>query len=159
MSLGATHQRPGLDRHVMDEAELAARLRVLMGGYAAERLVLKSVSTGAENDLKEATHLASRMVANYGMSQRLGPVFYEHDVEHPFLGQRIAVDGGMSAATAAAIEEEARVLLGRALVEATSTLDERRADLDRLAENLRQKEALERADIEAVLGARESKRG
>jgi cell division protease FtsH len=155
MSLGATQQRAsGLDRHLMDEGELAARLRVLMGGYAAERLVLATISTGAENDLKEATHLASRMVANYGMSDRLGPVFYEHDVEHPFLGQRIAVDGGTSAATAAAIEEEARVLLGRALAEASKTLDDHRADLDRLAGALLEKESLERAEIDELLAPR-----
>jgi cell division protease FtsH len=153
-SLGATHQRPGQDRHIMDEGELAARLRVLMGGYAAERLVQGSVSSGAENDLKEATRLASRMVANFGMSERLGPVYYDHDVEHPFLGQRMAVDGGTSAATAAAIEEEARVLLGRALDQATKTLEERRAELDRLAGALLQKESLERADIDAVFEAR-----
>jgi cell division protease FtsH len=153
MSLGATQQRPGgLDRHLMDEGELAARLRVLMGGYAAERLVLTSISTGAENDLKEATRLASRMVANFGMSQRLGPVYYEHDVEHPFLGQRMAVGDGTSAATAAAIEEEARVLLGRALAEATQTLEDRRADLDHLRDRLLEKESLERAEIEELLG-------
>jgi cell division protease FtsH len=155
MSLGATQQRAsGLDRHLMDEGELAARLRVLMGGYAAERLVLTSVSSGAENDLKEATHLASRMVANFGMSERLGPVFYEHDVEHPFLGQRIAVDGGTSAATAAAIEEEARVLLGRALGEASKLLDDHRADLDRLSGTLLEKESLERPEIEDLLAPR-----
>ena len=152
MSLGATQQKSsGLDRQLMDEGELAARLRVLMGGYAAERLVLKTVSTGAENDLKEATRMASRMVANFGMSERLGPVFYDHDVEHPFLGQRMAVDGGTSAATAAAIEEEARVLLGRALTEATKTLDEHRADLDRLSGTLLEKESLERPEIESLL--------
>jgi cell division protease FtsH len=153
MSLGVTHQRPGLDRHLMDEGELAARLRVLMGGYAAERLVIGSVSTGAENDLKEATRMASRMVANYGMSERLGPVFYDHDSEHPFLGQRIATDGGTSAATAAAIEEEARVLLSRALEEAARLLEEHRHDLDRLSETLLEKESLERAEVDALLGA------
>ena len=151
MSLGVTHQRPGLDRHLMDEGELAARLRVLMGGYAAERLVLESVSTGAENDLREATRLASRMVANFGMSKRLGPVYYEHETEHPFLGQRIAVDGGTSAATTAAIEEEARVLLGRALSEATKLLEDKRSQLDRLSGELLEKESLERPELEAVL--------
>ena len=76
----------------MAQAELESRLRVLMGGYAAERLVLGSISTGAENDLKEATRLASHMVAHYGMSERLGPVYYDHEAEHPFLGQRIGTD-------------------------------------------------------------------
>src|SRR6185369_16223645 len=96
MALGVTHQSPGVDRHIMSEAELVARIRVLMGGYAAERLVLESLSTGAENDLKEATRLASRMVANFGMSDRLGPVYYDHDAEHPFLGMRVATEGGTS---------------------------------------------------------------
>jgi cell division protease FtsH len=152
LSLGATHQRPGVDRHLMDEGELAARLRVLMGGYAAERLVLGNISTGAENDLKEATRLSSRMVGSFGMSQRLGPVSYEHDVEHPFLGQRIAMDGATSAATAAAIDEEARVFLVRALGEATRTLEERREALDRLSGALFEHESLERAHIEDLLG-------
>ncbi len=122
-----------------------------MGGYAAERLVFESVTTGAENDLREATRIAWRMVAHLGMSKRLGPVFYDHEVEHPFLGQRIAMDGGTSAATAAAIEEEARVLLGRALTEATKRLEEKRAQLDRLSGELLEKESLERPELEAVL--------
>ena len=94
MALGVTQQSPGADRHVMAEAELESRLRVLMGGYAAERLVLASISTGAENDLKEATRLASRMVAHFGMSERLGPVYYDHDAEHPFLGHARRHRGG-----------------------------------------------------------------
>ena len=122
MALGVTQQSPGADRHLMAQAELESRLRVLMGGYAAERLVLASISTGAENDLKEATRLASRMVAHYGMSERLGPVYYDHDAEHPFLGQRIATEGGTSPATTNAIEEEARRLLRRALDEAGELL-------------------------------------
>ena len=123
MALGVTQQSPGADRHLMAQAELESRLRVLMGGYAAERLVLGSISTGAENDLKEATRLASHMVAHYGMSERLGPVYYDHDAEHPFLGQRIGTASGTSAATITAIEEEARRILGRALDEADGAAD------------------------------------
>lgn len=91
--------------------QLESRLRVLMGGYAAERLVFGNVSSGAENDLKEATQLASKMVANYGMSAKLSPVYYEHDVEHPFLGHRIATESGASDATLSTIESEARAVL------------------------------------------------
>jgi cell division protease FtsH len=151
MALGVTQQSPGEDRHVMAQAELEARLRVLMGGYAAERLVLRSVSTGAENDLKEATRLASRMVAQWGMSERLGPVYYDSDAEHPFLGQRVALDGGTSAATSAAIEDEARKILGRAFEGATRLLEERRGDLDRLSAALMARESLEREDLAAIL--------
>jgi len=152
MALGVTQQSPGKDRHVMAQAELEARVRVLMGGYAAERLALGSVSTGAENDLKEATRLASRMVAQWGMSERLGPVYYENDVEHPFLGQRVATDGGTSAATTAAIEEEARKILALAYDQATRLLTERRGQLDRLSATLIEREALEREDLSEILG-------
>jgi cell division protease FtsH len=159
MALGVTHQSPSADRHIMAQAELEARIRVLMGGFAAERLVLGSVSTGAENDLKEATRLASRMVAHFGMSERLGPVYYDHETEHPFLGQRMALDGATSAATAGAIEEEARKLLGLALEGATSTLAENRAVLDRLWAALLDRESLERDDLEALLGRRDGTNG
>jgi cell division protease FtsH len=151
MALGATQQSPGADRHLMAQAELESRLRVLMGGYAAERLVLDSISTGAENDLKEATRLASHMVAHYGMSQRLGPVYYDHEEEHPFLGQRIGTAGGTSPATITAIEEEARRILGRALEEATRMLEGRRRELDRLVAALLEHESLERDELAAIL--------
>jgi cell division protease FtsH len=156
LSLGVTHQSPGVERHIMAEAELKARLGVLMGGYAAERVVLGSISTGAENDLKEATRLASRMVASYGMSERLGPVYYDHEAEHPFLGQRVALEGGTSAATTAAIEEEARKLLGEALEEASATIRSQRAELDRLTAALLERESLERDELTAILGRRSS---
>jgi len=150
MALGATQQSPGADRHLMAQAELESRLRVLMGGYAAERLVLASVSTGAENDLKEATHLASQMVAHYGMSERLGPVYYDHEAEHPFLGRRIGTAGGTSPATIATIEEEGRRILGHALEEAAATLEGRRGALDRLVAALLERESLERDELDAI---------
>jgi cell division protease FtsH len=152
MALGATQQTPGTDRHLMAQVELESRLRVLMGGYAAERLVLMSISTGAENDLKEATRLASHMVAHYGMSEKLGPVYYDHDAEHPFLGQRIGTESGTSPATITTIEEEARSLLGRALTEATQMLQQRREELDRLVAALLEHETLERDDLDRILG-------
>jgi cell division protease FtsH len=151
MALGATQQLPGEDHHLMTQPQLESRLRVLMGGYAAERLILGNVSTGAENDLKEATKLASKMVANYGMSQALGPVYYEHEAEHPFLGQRIATDGGASDATLHHIESEARQVLTSALAGANQVLAEHRAVLAALELALLTRETLERADLEALL--------
>ncbi len=152
MALGATQQSPGEDRHLMAQAELESRLRVLMGGYASERLVLGSISTGAENDLKEATRLASHMMAHYGMSERLGPVYYEHEAEHPFLGQRIGTESGTSAATITVIEEEARRVLARALEEASAMLSQRRGELDRLVVALLEHETLERDELATLLG-------
>ncbi|HEY5962095.1 MAG TPA: ATP-dependent zinc metalloprotease FtsH [Polyangiaceae bacterium] len=150
MALGVTQQSPSIDRHILAQGELEARLRVLMAGYAAERLVLGSISTGAENDLKEATRLATHMVAHYGMSARLGPVYYDHDAEHAFLGQRIATESGTSANTISVIEEEARQILGHALAEATKILSEQRGRFDNLVSALLAHESLERDDLAAI---------
>lgn len=150
MALGVTQQSPSIDRHIMAQGELEARLRVLMAGYAAERLALGSISTGAENDLKEATRLATHMVAHYGMSQRLGPVYYDHDAEHAFLGQRMAIESGTSPTTISVIEEEARQILGRSLNEATDIISERRMQFDQLVSALLVQESLERDDLAKI---------
>lgn len=71
----------------MTRAELSARLQVLMAGHAAESVVFGDVSSGAANDL-EGYDIAFNMVAHFGMSERVGPVYHEHWTEHPFLGQR-----------------------------------------------------------------------
>jgi cell division protease FtsH len=153
LSLGATQQVPAADRHLMTAAELGARLTVLMGGHAAERAVLGDISSGSENDLKEATRIATRMMANYGMSKKLGAVFYEHDNEHPFLGQRIATESGTSDATVATIEAEARNELSRALDRALDIINTHRPQMDRLIATLLEKEVAERTDLESILGA------
>jgi cell division protease FtsH len=154
MALGATQQVPPEDRHLHTRAELDARLFVLLGGYAAERVVLGDISTGAEHDLREATRLASKMVAHYGMSDELGPVHYDVHEEHPFLGQRIATDSGASDATVHAIEHEARKLLARALTQASATIGAYRARLDLLVAELLDHETLEQQQLARVLGAR-----
>ena len=152
MALGATQQTPAEDRHIMTQPELEARLRVLMGGYAAERHLLGNVSTGAEADLKEATDLASKMVANYGMSEKLGPVYFEHQSEHPFLGRRFAIEGGgPSDATVYAIESEARRALARAHEQASQLIAEHRDALERLRAAVLERESLEGAELTGLL--------
>jgi len=152
MSLGATQQWAANDRHIITEPELAAKLRVLMGGYAAETLVYGNVSSGSEQDLKQATDFAYRMVAHYGMSERVGPVFHEQRLEHPFLGQRLATDVGLSDKTSHEIEQEARRILSEALDAARRMLDEQRATLERLVAELLEHETLEEAELQRVLG-------
>ncbi len=153
MALGVTQQTPTEDRHLLTQPELESRLLVLMGGRAAERLVLSSLSTGAENDLKEATRLATKMVANFGMSAALGAVYYDHESTEPFLGQRIAGASGSSDATIHAIESEARTILARSLDGAAALLTKRRPELDKLIENLLERETLERDELVALLGS------
>ncbi|MEO8900436.1 MAG: ATP-dependent zinc metalloprotease FtsH [Polyangiaceae bacterium] len=152
MALGVTQQSPGVDRHILTRDELESRLSVLMGGYAAEQVVLGSSSSGAENDLKRATELAFKMVAHFGMSERIGPVYYEHKSEHPFLGQTIASDGSTSDATVHVIEQEARTLLTEALATAKTVVSAHRDALDALVSALLERETLEIGDLTRVLG-------
>jgi cell division protease FtsH len=114
--------------------------------------VLSDTSTGAENDLKEATDLATKMVANFGMSKALGPVYYDHRDAHPFLGQRIATDSGTSDATVSVIETEARAELATALECATEVIASNRAALDRLVSVLLEKETVEKKELTEILG-------
>jgi cell division protease FtsH len=113
--------------------------------------VLGNISTGAENDLREATELASKMVAHYGMSQTLGLAYREHGVELPFLGRRMATEGGTSDATAHVIETEATHMLGLALDEATRLLTAHRTELERISQVLLQRETLEAPELKALL--------
>ena len=141
MALGLTQQNLVEDRHLATQPELEAKLCVLLGGYAAEELIFQSLSSGSENDLKQATDLAYKMVAHYGMSEEVGPVYHEHHTEHPFLGQQLATDGGVSDATIHAIENEARRILGRSLEHAKRRITENRDTLDRLVDVLLEQES------------------
>jgi cell division protease FtsH len=152
MALGLTQQNLTEDRHLATQPELEAKLAVLLGGYAAEDLVYDNLSSGSENDLKQATEIAYKMVAHYGMSEQVGPVYHEHHTEHPFLGQTLATDSGISDATVHAIEVEARRILGVALDEAKRRITEHRDALDRLVNVLLQHESVERPALVELLG-------
>jgi cell division protease FtsH len=152
MALGVTQQTPQAERHVMTRPELEARLRVLMGGYSAESILLGDTSSGAESDLKQATDIAFKMVAHYGMSDRIGPVYHEHRSEHPFLGQKMATDGGTSDATIHVIEEEARRVLAEAAAQAKALLHEKREQLLALRDALLEHETVEKKEIFMLLG-------
>ncbi len=152
MALGVTQQSPQGDRFMMTRPELSERLRVLMGGYAAERALLGETSSGAENDLKRASEIAFRMVAHFGMSDVIGPVFHEHRTEHPFLGQTMGSEGGTSDRTVRAIEEETRRLLFLAAEEAGKVIEDNRPKLEALRDHLMEKETIEKTELLALLG-------
>jgi cell division protease FtsH len=158
MALGLTQQNLVEDRHLATQPELEAKLCVLLGGYAAEELIFQSLSSGSENDLKQATDLAYKMVAHYGMSEKVGPVYHEHHTEHPFLGQTLATDSGVSDATVHAIENEARSILGRSLDQAKQRIAEHRDTLDKLVEVLLEQESIEGTALINLLGEPEMPR-
>jgi cell division protease FtsH len=152
MALGVTQQSPGADRHILTQPQLEDTLRVLLGGYAAERVLLGEVSSGAENDLKRASELAFKMVAHWGMSEKVGPVYHEHRTEHPFLGQVLATEGGTSDATVHLIEQETRTILADALASSVATVRERRDEVDRLVAHLIERETVEKDELSRLLG-------
>jgi cell division protease FtsH len=152
MALGVTQQMPGADRHLYTEPQLVDNLRMLLGGYAAEQVILSSISSGAENDLKKATELAFKMVAHWGMSKKVGPVYHEHRTEHPFLGQMLATEGGTSDATVHIIEEETATILSQSMDAAKRIISEHREAMERLVDHLLEHEGIEKAELGKLLG-------
>ncbi|MDV3237998.1 MAG: ATP-dependent zinc metalloprotease FtsH [Gammaproteobacteria bacterium] len=151
-SLGGTHQLPEEERHTVDEDYLRDRLAVILGGRNAEKELLGTVSSGADDDIRQATRLARSMVSRWGMSEDIGPVDLREDEEHPFLGREVALPRRYSEHSAQAVDLAVQKLLNEAERRARQTLLEHRAELDRLITALEERETLHREDIEALLG-------
>ena len=151
-ALGVTQLLPEEDRLSISESDLNYRLAFMLAGRAAERLIFGEYTAGAENDLSEATKLARRMVAHWGMSERLGPVAYHVSEEHPFLGREIHQQREFSEHTAQLIDEEVARILHAASDRALVMLQENRSKLDLLAEALVEREILDDKEIEQLIG-------
>ncbi|MEX0938910.1 MAG: cell division protein FtsH, partial [Pirellulales bacterium] len=152
-ALGVTQLVPSEERLSFGEADLHARLVFMLGGRAAEKLIFDEYSAGAENDLKEVTRLARRMVTHWGMSERLGPVAYRTSEEHPFLGREMAQEHReFSEHTAQVIDEEVAAILRAADERARQLLNEHRGQLDTLARALEEREEIDEHEIEELIG-------
>ena len=151
-ALGATQLLPEEDRLNISESELHTRLLFLLGGRAAEKLVFDEFSAGAEDDLKRATQLARRMVTHWGMSERLGPVAFRAEEDHPFLGKEMAGPREFSEHFARVIDEEMVRILRKAADEAEQLLGENRDTLDTLSAALEKEENLDEQQIEDLIG-------
>jgi cell division protease FtsH len=152
-ALGVTEQLPGEDHYNYDREYLLARLDVMLGGRTAEEVALGSKTTGAENDLVEATRLARRMVTRWGMGD-LGLVAFQADEEHPFLGYELSQGRDYSESTAARIDENVEQLLAERHEIVRRLLGDARERLDALAEKLLEEETIEESILTQVLGAR-----
>jgi cell division protease FtsH len=148
-AIGITQQVPAEDRYLITQPELEDRLTVLMGGRAAERLVYGELSTGAQNDLQQATALARRMVEEFGMSERVGPVALSRP--SLFLPTEFGPAEHRSPRVAAQADAETRRMVEEAEERAASMLAERRADLTRLQRLLLERETLEGTELAAAL--------
>ncbi|MHC4877997.1 MAG: ATP-dependent zinc metalloprotease FtsH [Planctomycetota bacterium] len=151
-ALGVTQFQPDEERFHVGESRLHAQLAMMLAGRAAEKLVFDQYSAGAESDLKQATRMARNMVAHWGMSEKVGPVAFRHGEEHPFLGKEIHEHREFSEETAHLIDTEVSRILRDAQRHATEVLEEHRDDLDRMSDELLQKETLHHDDLIALLG-------
>ena len=154
-ALGATQMVPEEDRHFYPRKYLVRRLAVLLGGRGAERIAFDDVSTGAQNDLKQATALAEKMVSQWGMSDKVGPLSLGRGEEHPFLGRELGQPKRYSEELAWVMDQEIRSIVIEAEKGAEKILKENRGTLDRLAEALLEEETLEKDDLERIIGRRE----
>jgi len=152
-ALGVTEQLPEEDHYNYSRTYLQARLAVMLGGRVAEETVIGDITTGAENDLVQATRLARRMITRWGMGQ-LGAIAFEADDEQPFLGYELARGRDYSESTAAQIDQEVRQLLAERHQTVGRLLKESRLQLDRLAEALLHDETVDRDELVQILGDR-----
>jgi cell division protease FtsH len=157
-ALGYTQQLPESDRYLLQRRELLDRLAVLLGGRVAEEIVFGEISTGASNDLERASDIARRMVRQYGMSDTIGPVTYQHE-RRSFLDRNGEggphLPGGepreFSEATAETIDREVRKIVTQAHDHAERVLRGERAALDRIAHKLLKDEVIDRAELRRLL--------
>jgi cell division protease FtsH len=154
-ALGYTLQLPLEDRYLMSREELLDKMAGLMGGRAAEEIVVGSISTGASNDFKQATEIARLMVTEYGMSDALGPVSYSERSRSPFLGpgQGLAglTDKAYSERTQRRIDEEVTRLIEEAMARARDIVTHHRDALGKVAARLLQQETLEGDELRRIL--------
>jgi cell division protease FtsH len=152
-ALGVTEQMPGEDQYNYSQEYLLARLAVLLGGRVAEEIALKSITTGAENDLAEATRLARRMITRWGMGS-LGPMALASDEQQPFLGYELTQGREYSEELAARIDEDVQKQLNERYGFSRQLLENARDQLDLLVKALLQEEVVLQEDLVRILGSR-----
>ena len=151
LALGYTMPLPEEDRYLKHRAKFKDELAGLLGGRAAEELVFKDVTTGAANDLEQATKLARKMVCEYGMSEKLGPMTFGWKEELVFLGKEIGEQRDYSEAVAHEIDMEVRRLIEEAYSRAKEILISHRDKLEAIAQRLIEEETLEGDELKALL--------
>ncbi len=151
MALGVTQTFPTEDRFSLTREQMLAMIKHAMGGRAAEKMVFDHLSTGAANDLRQATQLAREMVCKYGMSDAIGPVSYDEEGTEVFLGRDFATHKSYSEKTAEEIDAAVAGMLTELYEAARLLLVENRDTLDQIADALLERETLDGADLERII--------
>ncbi|MHB1127638.1 MAG: ATP-dependent zinc metalloprotease FtsH [Bacillota bacterium] len=148
---GYTLLLPKEDRRYMTKSQILDSVTMLLGGRVAEALVLKEISTGAQNDLERATELVRKLITEFGMSDELGPLTFGRRQEQVFLGRDIARDRNYSEAVAFTIDKEARRIMDECYNRAKDMLEKNMEKLNLVAQSLMEKETLEAAEFLHVI--------
>jgi len=151
MAGGYTMKLPLEESHLRTKAQFLADLAVSFGGYAAEQIVFKEVTTGSSGDIQNATDVAERLVTQYGMSEKLGPRAFGKMQEMVFVGRGIATEKDYSESVGAKIDEEINGYLDRAVALAKQIVTKHRKVLDGIAKTLIEKETLEREEFDMLV--------
>jgi cell division protease FtsH len=150
MALGYTMALPTEDRYLQSKSEFEDKIAGLLGGNVSERMVFGDTTTGSSNDIEKATDLARRMVTEFGMSDRLGPLSFGKRDELVFLGREIGEQRNYSDEVAKQIDEEVRAIIDRARDRASQVLETHRDRLEALAQKLIAEETVDAAEFESL---------
>jgi len=150
-ALGITSYLPLEDRHTYSRQYILAMITYALGGRAAEEIVFNEVSTGAGNDIERATELARKMVCEWGMSERLGPLNYGSKHQEVFLGRDFGRVRDYSEETAVAIDSEVRHIVSECMENARRILTDHIDILHRLAKTLIERETLTASEIDRII--------
>ena len=150
-ALGMTEQLPLRDIKNFPQAYLLDKIGVMLGGRAAERTLLGDLSSGAANDLKEATSLVTHMVSQWGMSELLGPVYYQKGEDHVFLGREMAMPKDFSEATAKLIDDEVRKIITEKEEEVLKLFAKHKKEIIALSDRLVEKELIYSDEIKSLI--------
>jgi cell division protease FtsH len=150
-ALGYTMQVPTEDRFLMKRTELLNKIACLLGGRAAEEIIFGDISTGAHNDLARATDISRSMIKEYGMSDKLGQVYFAREPRSPFLDTGLRETGDYSDATAEAIDEEIKAVISKEYDRAVDILRKNKGILEKGAQLLLEKEKIDGAELKALM--------
>lgn len=151
-ALGGTHLLPTEERHTLDEDYLRDRLAVSLAGRGAEDFFIGNVSSGADDDIKNATKLARAMVSQWGMSDDVGPIDLRQSEEHPFLGREIAQPRRFSEEMSSRVDDAVLKLIREAEARGLEILKTHRPQIELLIEKLEKEETVSWPEIDAILG-------
>jgi cell division protease FtsH len=149
-ALGYTQALPEREKYLSSKAELKDRLAMLMGGRVAEELVFKDPTTGASNDIEKATEIARRMVMEFGMSDKLGPMLFGKGSNEVFLGRDYGRQQDYSDEVASSIDDEVKILLNDAHAIAGKILKKFKKQMDTMVEVLMEKETIDREEVSRI---------